>query len=360
VNLLPTAEQRQIVDSLTSFLSARAPVSRLRPPAPQIGNSDHRLFRDLGDLGVFGCGLPEAAGGIGLSAAEESLIFRELGRYLLSPAVFAMTLGAHLLASADEDLRSKFIEGGARAGIANPRGRFSLAAPGHGDARARGDARTRGDAQAHGDVHLLDCADTEWVILCDESGTGLFRRSDFTDVQPVPSMDNLITLHRARLEDVKPFFWSADADHRLHERASLLLSAFAVGIAEATRDMAVDYAKTREQFGRPIGSFQAIKHICADMAIRCEAALSQTTFASLVIAEGQEGAAFHVTSCKLVAAAAAVKNASQNIQVHGAIGFTAEAEPHLFLKRAHVVEQLWGDTRRCRERLLSLNLPGAS
>jgi alkylation response protein AidB-like acyl-CoA dehydrogenase len=121
--------------------------------------------------------------------------------------------------------------------------------------------------------------------------------------------------------------------------------------------MAVEYAKTREQFGRPIGSFQAIKHICADMAIRCEAAACQTAFASLVLAEGHDGVAFHATSSKLVAAAAAVKNASQNIQVHGAIGFTAEADPHLFLKRAHVIEQLWSDSRRCRERLLSLDLP---
>src|ERR1700744_4624675 len=110
MNPLPTAEQREIVESLKSFLSARSPVSRLRPPAPQTGNSDHRLFRDLGELGIFGCGLAEGAGGIGLSAAEESLIFRELGRYLLSPAVFALTLGGHLLAAGAGDLLSKFIE----------------------------------------------------------------------------------------------------------------------------------------------------------------------------------------------------------------------------------------------------------
>jgi alkylation response protein AidB-like acyl-CoA dehydrogenase len=159
------------------------------------------------------------------------------------------------------------------------------------------------------------------------------------------------------LVDAKPSFCTPAGDPPLHERALLLLGAFAVGIAEATRDMAVEYAKTREQFGRPIGSFQAIKHICADMAIRCEAAACQTTFASLVLAEGHDGAAFHATSSKLVAAAAAVKNASQNIQVHGAIGFTAEADPHLFLKRAHVIERLWSDSRRCRDRLLSLDLP---
>ena len=339
MNLLPTAEQREIVDSLRSFLSARAPVSRLRPPAPQTGNVDHRLFRDLGDLGIWGCALPEAVGGVGLSAAEESLIFREFGRHLLSPAIFALTLGAHLLSQLDHKLLSSFMDGSARIGIANPRGRTSLA------------------ARSNGDVHLFDCLDADWVLIADESGSALFRRDDFSDVQLVPGTDNLVTLHRARLVDARPSYWAAADDRLLHERALLLLSAFAVGIAEATRDMAVEYAKTREQFGRPIGSFQAIKHICADMAIRCEAAACQTAFASLVFAEGHDGVAFHATSSKLVAAASAVKNASQNIQVHGAVGFTAEADPHLFLKRAHVIEQLWSDTRRCRERLLSLDLP---
>jgi alkylation response protein AidB-like acyl-CoA dehydrogenase len=339
MNLLPTAEQRDIVDSLRSFLRARAPVSRLRPPAPQTGNSDHGLFRDLGDLGIWGCGLPEAVGGVGLSAAEESLIYRELGRHLLSPAVFALTLGAHLLSQFDDTPLSSFVDGSARVGIANPRGPVSLA------------------ARANADIHLFDCAEAEWVLLCDESGTALFRRGDFAEVQAVRSMDNLVTLHRARLVDARPRFRTSAPDRPLYDRALLLLSAFAVGIAEATRDMAVEYAKTREQFGRPIGSFQAIKHICADMAIRCEAAMCQTAFASLVLAEGHDGLAFHATSSKLVAAASAVKNASQNIQVHGAIGFTAEADPHLFLKRAHLVEQLWSDSRRCRERLLSLDLP---
>ena len=339
MNLLPTAEQRDIVESLRSFLGARAPVSRLRPPAPQTGNSDHRLFRDLGDLGIWGCGLPEAAGGVGLSAAEESLIYRELGRHLLSPAVFALTLGAQLLSQFDETPLSSFIDGSARVGVANARGPVAIA------------------ARSNGDVHLFDCAEAEWVLICDESATALFRRDDFVAMQPVHSMDNLVTLHRARLVDARPSFWTPAGDRQLHERALLLLGAFAVGIAEATRDMAVEYAKTRQQFGRPIGSFQAIKHICADMAIRCEAAACQTVFASLVLAEGHDGVAFHATSSKLVAAAAAVKNASQNIQVHGAIGFTAEADPHLFLKRAHVIEQLWSDSRRCRERLLSLDLP---
>jgi alkylation response protein AidB-like acyl-CoA dehydrogenase len=124
--------------------------------------------------------------------------------------------------------------------------------------------------------------------------------------------------------------------------------------------MAVEYAKLREQFNKPIGSFQAVKHICADMAIRAEAALCQTTIAALVVAEGKPGADFQVTSAKIVATRAALENAAQNIQVHGAIGFTSEADAHLFLKRAHVMDQYAGDLRRQRERLIDLPFPEAA
>jgi alkylation response protein AidB-like acyl-CoA dehydrogenase len=128
-------------------------------------------------------------------------------------------------------------------------------------------------------------------------------------------------------------------------------------MAEATRDMAVEYAKTRQQFGKAIGSFQAIKHLCADMAIRAEAAVCQVIFAALVESERRAGARFHSVAARLVAVEAALQNAAQNIQVHGAIGFTAEAEAHLFIKRAHVLEQLWGNTRQQRRQMLAVEMP---
>jgi alkylation response protein AidB-like acyl-CoA dehydrogenase len=121
--------------------------------------------------------------------------------------------------------------------------------------------------------------------------------------------------------------------------------------------MAVEYAKARQQFGKPIGSFQAIKHLCADMAIRAEAAACQVIFAALVQAEGHAGVDFHSVAAKLVAVEAALQNAAQNIQIHGAIGFTAEADAHLFIKRAHVLEQLWGDTRQQRRLMLAAPFP---
>ena len=117
------------------------------------------------------------------------------------------------------------------------------------------------------------------------------------------------------------------------------------GIAEAERDMGARYAIDREQFGRPIGAFQAVKHRVADTAIRAEAAWSQTAVAALRVAAGEGGAQFQASSAKVVATDAAIRNGRDTIQNHGAIGFTAEHDAHLFLKRAHVLDHVLGDTR---------------
>jgi alkylation response protein AidB-like acyl-CoA dehydrogenase len=119
----------------------------------------------------------------------------------------------------------------------------------------------------------------------------------------------------------------------------------------------VEYAKVREQFGKQIGSFQSVKHICADMAIRSEAALCQASFAALVLANDLADTDFHAVASKIVATDTAVKNAAASIQVHGAYGFTAEANAHHYLKRAHVTDMLWGSLREQRERILTFPTP---
>jgi alkylation response protein AidB-like acyl-CoA dehydrogenase len=153
------------------------------------------------------------------------------------------------------------------------------------------------------------------------------------------------------------FLGGEEAAALLVDRAATLASAEMLGAADHVLADTVQYAKDRVQFGKPIGSFQAVKHLCADMAIRTEAALCQVIFAGLIQAEEQEGVDFHTVAAKLVAVDAALKNAASNIQVHGAIGFTAETDAHSFLKRAHLVEQLWGDSRHQRHRMLAAAFP---
>ncbi len=343
MNLLASADQEQIVDTLRSFLSEQAAVSRFRPPSPQVGNADARFWPRLGELGFLGVAIHEDQGGIGLGAAEEMLAHREFGRHLLSPGVLALALAARLAAECDAmELLAGLLAGRVTVGIANPRGPVQIG------------------ASCSGEFHLFDADQSPWILCCTEQGTALLAREQFAEVQTVLGTDNVLRLQRASLRAAKPALWLGGGDTGLYRQALLLTSAYAVGMAEAARDMAVEYAKVREQFGKPIGSFQAVKHICADMAIRAEAALCQATLAAVVVAEGKPGADFQVTSAKIVATKAALENAAQNIQVHGAFGFTSEADAHLFLKRAHVMDQLMGDLRRQRQRLIDLPFPEAA
>ncbi len=267
------------------------------------------------------------------------LAYREFGRHLLSPGVLGMTLGARLAAGAGKDFLDGILQGRVRVTLANPRGPVKLG------------------AECSGEFHLFDAKDAAWVLACDETGSALLRRRDFSAVSPVLGTDHVLGLERALLAGVRPALWIERESQAIYPRAQLLLAAYAVGIAEATRDMAVEYAKNRRQFGKPIGSFQAVKHLCADMAIRAEAALCQVIFAAVVQSEQRAGQEFHSIAAKLVSVDAALKNAAQNIQVHGAIGFTAEADAHLFLKRSHVIEQFWGDTRQQRRQMLAAPFP---
>lgn len=344
MNLLLSEDQNQIVDTLRRFLSEEAPVARFRPPAPQLGNRDLDLLPALADFGVLGIALPDDVGGTGLGAAEEAVVMREFGRHLLSPALLGHMLAAHVAhACGAAGVLADLLSGQARVGLATPRDSLdplSGALPGDGA------------------YHLIEARDAAWIFTCDEHGATLLRREDFVDISPVDATDHSLTLERARRRPSAQPVAALPASHlQLYARALVLASAYAVGMAEAALTMAVDYAKLREQFGKHIGSFQAVKHICADMAIRAEAAQCQVAVSSLCLDTAHNAATFHATASKLVAVDAALRNAQQNIQVHGAIGFTSEADAHVYLKRAHVIEQLWGDTREQRRHMLAATLP---
>lgn len=345
MDLLLSEEQTAIVDAIRGFLGEAAPVSRLRPPAPQVGNADAGLWPRLGEMGFLGLALPAEAGGSGLTVAEEALACREFGRHLLSPSVLGLMLGCTVAADRDPGLRDRFAYGEARVALANPRG------------PVRAGPRISGEFQLV-DGGAVDGAAADWVLWIDASGAALVERSALGPGDSLRATDSALLLERVEVEDLPVRHWLPAVEGGIYDRARVCLAAYALGLAEATRDMAVGYAKAREQFGKPIGSFQAIKHICADMAIRAEAALCQVTYASLTVAGEAPGAAFHATAAKLVAVDAALRNAAQNIQVHGAIGFTAEADAHHFLKRSHTVDLLWGDTRAQRGHMLDAAFPG--
>jgi alkylation response protein AidB-like acyl-CoA dehydrogenase len=129
------------------------------------------------------------------------------------------------------------------------------------------------------------------------------------------------------------------------------------GLAEATCAMSVEYAKEREQFGQPIGSFQAVKHRCADMAARAEAAITQTRWAALTVdASGPDGA-FEVEAARVMATRAALTNSEVNVQNHGGIGFTWEHPAHRYVTRARLLELTGGSLADHQAKLLTAPTP---
>ena len=179
-------------------------------------------------------------------------------------------------------------------------------------------------------------------VVCDTSGAALLAIGEVGPLQRLDSLDPGVRLATAEVSDLAPLHFVDAATEPVGLRAQVLVAAEAAGIAEATRDISVAYALARQQFGKPIGAHQAVKHRCADMAVAAVAASAQAFFAALALDRSSPDAAFQCASATFVATTAAMGNATRNISNHGGLGFTWEHDAHLYLKRAHLLEALLG------------------
>ena len=321
---LPSAEQRGIVEAVKGPIAEILPLSRLHEAC----EGERGRFRQLAELGCFGIGLDEDCGGAGLTAVEEALLFEQLGRQLASPSVLACVLAAHIAALAQDREAATEIASGER-----PVGLAISAAP-------------------EGQVLLLDAADHADLVLLGSGGPALLAAADLEERELLDAAQWGLPLEQARLHAA-----SNQVAPTRAARARLLMAAQLAGIAAATRDMAVDYAKVREQFGKPIGGFQAVKHHCADMAMGAMAAADLLGFAAVAVAEHRPDAAFQVHAALSVAIRAARTNAAINVQVHGGMGFSDECDAHLFVKHAHVWETVAGGREAIHAALLGEPAP---
>lgn len=327
VDLLPTDEQTAIRDSVAAMVARVFPVARLHEATSFGAGAEIAAWQELAGLGLFGLGLSEEEGGVGYGIAEEVTVARELGRFLVSPSVLATMLAVH---AASADLRAAFCAGEKRAAFANP-------------------FRPVDFATDSADVQLLDARGADVAVLWNDYQLALYVISDCG--KAVEAIDETISLNRVSLNLGSPL--RAVPGAALPRRAGLLLAAYLTGIAEATLAMAVDYAKIRIQFGQPIGAFQAIKHYCAEMARRSEAALSQTFYAAIEATVREDEDFFEMACARLLAGDAAVENARFNVQIHGGMGFTYEADAHLFLKRALLVSAINSGVRQEQMRIMA-------
>jgi alkylation response protein AidB-like acyl-CoA dehydrogenase len=304
----PSAEQLALANTVEEALAELLPLSRVHRALEE----DDDTWTQLEEIGIFAIGLPEAEGGSGLGAAEEALIGIVLGRRLAAPAVFATIGAAHALPPQR-----------------TPVGRATRVSSGY----------RRGDK-----VVLVSEPGTQRVLVRSSTSAALFNTPQVT---PIDRRYWLGDLREASALG-EPL---AEFDDAGLLRLRLLDAAALAGIAQGALDMGVAYAGTREQFGRPIGSFQAVKHHCANMAMSARCARDQTAFAAVAIDQGRDDAVFQVESALFVAGSAALENAGKNIQIHGGLGFSDEADPHLFIKRAQLLLAVAGGLEAANDRI---------
>ncbi|MGD9701244.1 MAG: acyl-CoA dehydrogenase family protein [Acidimicrobiia bacterium] len=331
MDLLPSPEQSEIIDVVGGFLADRFPTSRLRERAGERASFDAATWTECGELGWFALGLSEELGGVGYGMVEEVLVFRELGRRLAPGPFIATALGARLVAiSGQAGLATTIASGAAPVALATPR---------NGEP-------TIGDTIS-GSFHVIDGPGASHYLVLTDTDAALVEAGAAGDIEPVASIDEGSRLARLTMDRAPVVVRSSGDDAaELWRRGTLLVSAMLTGVAEATRDLAAEYAKQRVQFGRPIGVNQAIKHACADMVLRAEAAAAQLVFAALSVDELRDDRSFQVASARVVATDAAIANASAGVQVHGGMGYTYEHDSNLYVKRARILDRMLGGKRK--------------
>jgi len=369
MNLGVSAEQRELRDSVRRFLADRAPMSRVRELMETPDGTDRQVWQQAGaQLGLPGIAIPEAYGGAGFTFAEQAIVLEELGAALyggpyLASAVLAATA---LLAASDEAARRELLPG-----IASGQTVATLAFTeddGSWDPEAIRLAATRGEGSPDSpwmlDGHksfVLDGHTADLILVVAASGPGLSLFAVDAGTaglgrRMLPTLDQTRKLARLEFDAVPGRLIGGPGEagvvlDRTLDVAAIALAAEQLGGAQRALDMAVGYAMTRHQFGRPIGSFQAIKHRCADLLLEVESLRSAVAYAAAAVAENSAEVPVVAALAKAYASDVYFHVAAENIQIHGGIGFTWEHDAHLYFKRAKSSELLLGDASYHREHL---------
>jgi alkylation response protein AidB-like acyl-CoA dehydrogenase len=303
-------EQKALRDGVRSFCQQRVSVEHLHALA-SASAFERSLWQELADLGVFSLRRTEADGGSGLAMADAALVFEELGRCLAPGPLLWSHLAADLI---DGAASGSVVVGGLDLTVAAPTPYLVE----HGSAL---------------DVLLL--LTTDGVVRVDPKQLSMTPVA--TPLDPLTPMFHLEAPPKGdRIAD-------RACVRQLRLQGATLAASQLLGIAAATLDLALAYAKVREQFGRTIGSFQILKHMMADMFARQDLARAATYAAAVTLDQPDVGDVERaVSTAKLLACEAAMKNVRACIQIHGGMGYTWEIPAHYYFKRAWVLESSFG------------------
>lgn len=353
VSYAPTEEQQLIRSTARQFIDDRIGIDQVRELMMSDDGFDLGLWKEMADLGWTGLAIAEEHGGAGLTRVELSVLLEEMGRRVtpgpfFASAVLATTAVQELATDAQKaELLPELASGDTIATLAlfeSPRG-WSWQSPSTSASESGDGWVLNGRKRAVLDGHL---ADLLLVTASTDGGMAVFTvdaAADEVEIEQEPALDP--TRRQAKVNlDGAPATRLGDRDsdvglRRTLDLARVALAAEQVGGAQQCMEMSVEYAKTRHQFGRPIGSYQAIKHRCANMLMKVEHAKSTAYYAARVTEDADE-LEIAAPLAGSVSSEAYVWVAGENIQVHGGIGFTWEHDAHLYLKRAKASSLLLG------------------
>jgi alkylation response protein AidB-like acyl-CoA dehydrogenase len=325
-----TDDQQAIKRTANELLAARFKSERVRELA-EAETYDDDAWKEMCELGWAGIFIEEEHGGQGLGIVELVILMEELG-YALAPVPF--------LSNAAAGLALQF------AGTDEQKERWL---PGIASGEARGTVGMLRD----GEARLVPDADSaEVIVLIGFDGSTSVVEAASAEIEPFETMDRTRRFARVRAGGGEPLGGDCFA---AGDRIATALAAETVGVAQKAMEMAVEYARERKQFGRPIGSYQAVSHRCAQMLLEVEGSRSGAYYAAWCADAEPESLAAAASGAKAYSSDAGWRVCGSSLQVHGGIGFTWEHDLHFFLKRAKVDALLWGSASEHRERVAGLS-----
>jgi alkylation response protein AidB-like acyl-CoA dehydrogenase len=350
------SESQQLLrDNARKFFATECPMAEVRRLMETDTAYDAALWAKFAEQGYTGCIFPEEYGGVGLGKSELILLMEEAGRALLPGPLFSTVAlaGAAIDAIANPEQKKKYL-----APICSGEARSTVAIL---EAGANWDLSYLQIAGANGKLtgeklFVTDAAVADWIVVAARDGVFLVDpKAPGIAISPMSGMDLTRKLYSLRLNQT-PAEKLGDAAglSKALDIATAALAAEMAGGMQRTLELTVEYAKTRKQFGRPIGAFQAVQHQCADMYLETETSRSAAYYAAWALEENAPDAAVAVSIAKMYASDACRTVGNRGIQVQGGMGFTWENDVHLYYRRAKASETAFGDATFHRERIARL------
>jgi alkylation response protein AidB-like acyl-CoA dehydrogenase len=360
-----TEEQRALQESTRGLLTAKAPLETTRGLWETADDYDAKLWQQGVELGWPALAVPEELGGLGQQLVDLVIVAIEHGRILLPSPFIPSVVVADALAGEPSAGRPEMLSD-LLAGSVTPAWAFGERARPWSvtSLGLRAEATATGYVLAGEKTHVQDAGPAHWLLV-----------DAVLDGQPsrfiVPAGTAGMTLQREQTLDITRAYYDITFDHvaiprdclvaagseaaqameRSMQMATVLACAELVGIGQRLLEMTVQYVKDRVQFGRPIGSFQAVKHKCATMRMWVQAATAATYYAAMSADDRADDRARAVSVAKVYTSDAICRAAGEALQLHGGVGFTWEHDLHLYIRRARANAMLYGDTTHHREML---------